>query len=454
MTYALSANAQAILLLTASFGRRSAGAGVAPLSPGEYKRFALALRGKQRQPADLLGPDAEGLLQEISGFDTERLRRLLERGFLLSQTVEHWRSRAIWVLSRADDAYPKRLKERLKENAPAILYGCGERALLEGGGLAVVGSRNVDEDLIQYAEGVGRLTAAAKQTLVSGGARGIDLAAMRGALDDGGAAVAVVADSLERLAMQRENRDLLLENRLALISPYDPSAGFNVGQAMQRNKLIYALADCSLVVSSDLGKGGTWSGAIEQLDRYRFVPLYFRNTGEVGPGLRGLEAKGARPWPEPRTVPEILAVLEPASDPQRELLIASQGVVSEVREPGIDGVDRELASDSLEPAGAGTAAIERSAAEAGEALRRRMLALSGWNSETAIVAVLGVSRAETRMLLKMWVSEGLLETRRGGVAYRVAGTGTAQLEIFSLESVEVPPAHGAARPQLRGRKGK
>jgi predicted Rossmann fold nucleotide-binding protein DprA/Smf involved in DNA uptake len=32
------------------------------------------------------------------------------------------------------------------------------------------------------------------------------------------------------------------------------SAGFNVGNAMQRNKLIYALADASLMVSSDLNK--------------------------------------------------------------------------------------------------------------------------------------------------------------------------------------------------------
>lgn len=43
---------------------------------------------------------------------------------------------------------------------------------------------------------------------------------------------------------------------------------------MQRNKLIYALADASLVVSSDLNKGGTWAGAVEQLDKLKFVPVY------------------------------------------------------------------------------------------------------------------------------------------------------------------------------------
>jgi predicted Rossmann fold nucleotide-binding protein DprA/Smf involved in DNA uptake len=92
--------------------------------------------------------------------------------------------------------------------------------------------------------------------------------------------------------MNREHRNLLLDGQLVLISPYDPSAGFNVGNAMQRNKLIYALADASLVVSSDLNKGGTWAGAIEQLDKLKFVPVYVRSTGG-SPGLDALRSKGA-----------------------------------------------------------------------------------------------------------------------------------------------------------------
>lgn len=112
----------------------------------------------------------------------------------------------------------------------------------------------------------------------------------------------VLADKLEKTTMNREHRNLLLDGQLMLISPYDPSAGFNVGNAMQRNKLIYALADTSLVVSSDLNKGGTWAGAVEQLDKLKFVPVFIRSTGESSAGLDGLRKKGAIPWPNPQDV--------------------------------------------------------------------------------------------------------------------------------------------------------
>lgn len=296
----LSPNARAILLLTAPLIAGTGSSSQDLLAPREYKQLARHLRDINRQPADLVSSDAAALLRACeSVIDASRLQRLLGRGFLLTQVLERWRARAIWVVSRADTDYPRRLKARLREDAPAVLYGCGDATLLESGGLAVVGSRFVDDSLINYTVSVGQLAARAGRTLVSGGAKGIDQAAMRGALEAGGKASGVLADSLERTSLNREHRNLLLDGRLVLVSPYDPSAGFNVGNAMQRNKLIYALADASLVVNSDLNKGGTWAGATEQLDKLNFVPVYVRSTGEPSAGLEALRKKGALPWPNP-----------------------------------------------------------------------------------------------------------------------------------------------------------
>ena len=166
MNDAPSLNTRAILLLTAPLAlgreRRSSSK---PLAPGEYNRLARRLRELRRQPADLLGDGARALLEECRlDLDVERLDRLLDRGFLLSQAMERWRTRALWVTSRADAEYPRRLKRRLREQGPPVLYGCGNREDLDSGGLAVVGSRNVDDDLIAYTAGVGRLAAEARRT--------------------------------------------------------------------------------------------------------------------------------------------------------------------------------------------------------------------------------------------------------------------------------------------------
>jgi len=309
----LTPNTQAILLLTAPLIAERGEISRDLLSLGEYNRLALILRQKQKQPADLLAPDAQELIEGCAQpFGRARLDALLGRGFLLSQAVERWNARAIWVISRADAKYPRRLKAKLKEDAPPLLYGCGDIALLEKGGLAVVGSRHVDDELVGFTENLGRLSAEANRNIVSGGAKGIDRAAMHGALMAGGDVAGVMADSLERAALARDNREPLMEGRLVLISPYDPAAGFNVGHAMQRNKLIYALADAALVVTSDFEKGGTWAGATEQLDRLHFVPVFVLNGANAGKGNSALLSRGGKPWPNPRSGKEFETALTAA----------------------------------------------------------------------------------------------------------------------------------------------
>jgi len=310
----LTANTQAILLLTAPL-LAGHGEPVELFSLGEYNRMARLLREKQKQPFDLIEFNAGNLIDLCAQqFGRERLDALLGRGFLLSQAVERWTARNIWVISRADSDYPKRLKDRLKEDAPPLLYGCGDLALLESGGLAVVGSRRVDPELIAYTENVGKLATEAHRTLVSGGARGIDRAAINGALQAGGKAVAIMADSLERAAVAAENREPLMDSRLVVVSPYDPAAGFNVGNAMQRNKVIYALADAGLVVTSDFEKGGTWAGAIEQLEKLRFVPVFIRDGSQVGRGNSALLHHGGLQWPNPQGGDELNRLLVSAAE--------------------------------------------------------------------------------------------------------------------------------------------
>ncbi len=417
MTPTLSTNTQAILLLTAPLiaGRGTSASEL--LSPGEYKRLARHLREAQRQPADLISTDAADLLRACQPvIEESRLQRLLGRGFLLSQAIERWQSRAIWVLSRADAEYPRRIKARLREDAPAMLYGCGDMGLLESGGLAVVGSRHVDDSMIEYALAIGRLAARAGKTLVSGGAKGIDQAAMRGALEAGGKVSGVLADSLERTSMNREHRNLLLDGQLVLISPYDPSAGFNVGHAMQRNKLIYALADASLVVSSDLDKGGTWAGAIEQLDKLKFVPVYIRSTGEMSAGLEALRSKGAIPWPNPQDTSAFEGVFDaamptPIATPQPGLALYSSDRPSAI-EPISPGVREaspvtEIPINPAPPSDTLFSAVR-------EVIRQL---LNTPMKDAEVAATLDVSKVQAKAWLQRLVDEGVIEKQKKPAGY-------------------------------------
>lgn len=113
---------------------------------------------------------------------------------------------------------------------------------------------------------------------------------MRGAMQNGGPVIGVLADSLLRAATSAKWRPGLMAGNLVLASPFYPEAGFNAGNAMARNRYIYCLADSSVVVHSGK-KGGTLNGAEENL-RKKWVPLWVKPTDDAGAANAALVAKG------------------------------------------------------------------------------------------------------------------------------------------------------------------
>jgi len=298
MTMGLSADTQAVLLLCSRLGQ-SVENGAKPLTLRQYATLARWLRERSMRPADLLENSGRARLAELQSPDLapENVERLLDRGAALGIMTERWTSRGLWVLSRGDDAYPARFKSYLGQVAPPLLFGAGEIGLLQRGGLAMVGSRDASDDDIEFARRVAAACAAQDISVISGGARGVDLESMAGAFEADGKAVGVLADSLARSAVSPRYREGLMSGRLALVSPYDPDARWFAFTAMERNKLIYALSDAALVVSSAADNGGTWSGAVEALEAGK-IPVYVRDCGEVKEGNRKLLARGGHPFPE------------------------------------------------------------------------------------------------------------------------------------------------------------
>lgn len=344
----LNPNTQVILLLAGHFNGSPAG-DARPLTVGEWGRLAEFLRATGIEPQALLEKDALGPLRGYvdKNITIERIEALLRRGTAMALALEKWSRANIWVISRADAAYPDRLKKRLGQMSPPILYGCGNSKLLDKGGIGIVGSRDISAQDLAYTEELARKTAISGFSVVSGGAKGVDQTAMLSALEIEGSVVGVLADSLLRATTSQKYRQHLVINNLLLVSPFSPEAPFNAGNAMQRNKYIYCLSDASVVVhsghpeTSKSGRGGgTWTGAMENLKK-AWVPVWVKPSKDTKSGNSAIFEAGAR-W-----LPNQLADLEMA------LLVLEPDVQSSTSvQDALTVLDNALDGDILEqPAG-------------------------------------------------------------------------------------------------------
>jgi len=408
-TEQITENAKAILLLCGRFGP-SGDAGVRPLNIKEYDEVAAWLLSKKWWPADLLNEENQGSLSDaFAPVEPARMRALLGRGASMAISVEKWINKGLWVLCRSDQDYPQRLKKHLKRVAPPILYGCGDRSLLSNGGLAVVGSRNINGEAEAFARAVGRSAAQAGMQLVSGAARGVDETAMHGAFEEGGTVVGVKADSLLRAAVSGKYREGIRSGQLALISPYNPEARFNVGNAMGRNKYIYALADYAVVVSSDFEKGGTWAGAEEELRREGGRPVFVKTGSGVPKGNTELLGKGAKPFPSNALAADLKEVLSAAvaapsvDEATAEKPGAMEDTGAAYPEPSVEPDSRRMAVREAPPA------LPPSVYDA---VRPLILnALDKPRKLDELVKILKVRKTQLQDWVRLLVEEGVIERR-------------------------------------------
>ena len=330
----LTDDSQAVLLLCSTLALPRSTAAPKPLSRSEWNDLARAIgTSRFRRPGALLGASPHEVSKELHIPESlsHRITMLLERGAQLAIERERLLNRGIWTLTRADERYPAQLKERLKAFAPPVIFGAGPVEAVRRRGLAIVGSRDVDDAGAAFATALGERCARSRLTVISGAARGVDRLAMEAALEHGGTGVAVLADSLEDSLKRREVRGPVLEGRLTLLTRSHPSAKFTVAAAMGRNKLIYALASWAAVVSSGVDSGGTWAGAVENLEA-GWVPLFVRADETAPEGNRQLITRGGRPLTLELLPDNLEAWLEDSSQGKNRM-IAERSILREPNAP-------------------------------------------------------------------------------------------------------------------------
>ncbi len=251
-------------------------------------------------PEDLLGLGVNDIQQHLDFSEEEavRITKLLDRIELMELSLAYYADKGIQVVTRNEEMYPQRYRERLKDSAPLVLFYAGEPALMGQPGIAVVGSRHLDPIGQACAEFVGNTCGLSGLVLYSGGAKGVDCISTQAALEARGTGVSVLAHSLEQTIRDDLTKKAIERKDLCLVTPYTPDAGFSVGTAMGRNRLIYCLADYAIVVASDAEKGGTWAGATETL-KAGWVPVFILEHADMPEGNRLLIQKGGIPFSHP-----------------------------------------------------------------------------------------------------------------------------------------------------------
>ena len=218
-----------------------------------------------------------------SEYEAGRIVSLLGRERQLDGYLLAAEKADVAVITRLDARFPQRLREQLGARCPAALFCRGDLELLQSVCVSVVGSRHLASPGAQFAAQAGRLAAREGFTLCSGDAMGADRTAQEACLSNGGSVLIFPATELV-YCPARENVLYAAEGGFEL--------GFSAQRALGRNRFIHAMGEKTLVAQTGFGKGGTWSGSLDNL-QHEYSPLFVFDDGSEG--ARALCARGATP---------------------------------------------------------------------------------------------------------------------------------------------------------------
>lgn len=170
---------------------------------------------------------------------------------------------------KGTDEYPIELLDL--SHPPADLYAIGRATALTRPRVAIVGTRNSTAYGERITRSLTRSLVRAGVSVISGMARGIDGAAHRTAIEEGGNTVAVLGTGIDvpYPAGHRQLHRSIAEHGLVL-SENPPGMTAHLGAFPKRNRIIAALAPVTIVIEAGF-KSGALNTASQALELGRVV---------------------------------------------------------------------------------------------------------------------------------------------------------------------------------------
>lgn len=290
----ISDNAMSAILLYSYLGIKNKD-DVKPFTLAEWEKFLNLIIELGYEPKIIFKEEINKLGETGYLPETiERIKKLAARGGAVAYEIDDLQRKGIEVVTLFDKDYPKLCKYKMKRKTTPVLYYAGNINLAKRIGIAVSGSRNIDQAGQRFTMGLAQKAALEKLIIYSGGAKGVDSISEEIAIEHGGAAVSFLADSLTAKIKKKEIINYILNNQILLFSESKPDSGFSVAKAMSRNRLIHTSAYASIAVRADYNKGGTWAGVLENLKNDWTKQYVWNNESYVG--NMQLIKKGALPY--------------------------------------------------------------------------------------------------------------------------------------------------------------
>ena len=234
--------------------------------PGLTDHSKQLLMAHFSSPEDIYYADEEALWQ-VDGLRKEQAALLDNKSLSAADRVlSDCARKDIFLVTMADALYPERLRNIYQP--PVLLYGKGAMPLFdEEAAVAIVGTRQCTPYGIHCAEKLGYELTQQGGMVVSGMAKGIDAAAMRGALRFGGFTCGVLGGGVD-VIYPAENRRLYEDIAATgvLLSEYPPQTEPEAWHFPVRNRILSGLSVAVAVVEAPERSGAliTAENAIEQ----------------------------------------------------------------------------------------------------------------------------------------------------------------------------------------------
>lgn len=222
------------------------------------------------------------------GWDATRFREWSNALDIASARIEPAAGAGISVISDLDDHVPKWL--RALQTVPWVFYQ-GELSILDHTTLGFSGQRDAGEESLAITRTLSREAARLGYTVVSGGARGIDMAAHTAVIEAGGRTAVILPQGLHTWSAPFVLANPEVADNVLAISEDVPWEAWNTESAMRRNRMIVDLSDIFTVPQAGTS-GGSHSTGMYALRKKKvtFVP----DLGRDYPGNQRLLQHGAK----------------------------------------------------------------------------------------------------------------------------------------------------------------